>query len=196
MNHPKEELTFVLIKPDGVVRGLIGEIITRIEQRGLKIVALTMERCDHKKIDDHYPKDKSWIARLGQKTLTVYQKFGWDANQELGTDDPDKIGKMVRQWLVDYLTSAPIVKIAVKGLHAVEMVRKICGPTMPSDAQMGTIRGDYSVDSATLANRERRAIRNLVHASETQEEALHEIEHWFGQNAPYDYERSDEKVMF
>lgn len=194
--HPKEEMTFLLIKPDGVVRGLTGEIIHRIEQRGLKIVALAMEHATRKKVDDHYPKDPKWIRRLGEKTLATYEKYGYDPIEELGTADPEKIGPLVRDWLVDFMTSAPIVKMAIKGVHAVDMIRKIVGPTMPSDAPMGTVRGDYSVDSAALANRQKRAVRNIVHASETAEEAAHEIKHWFGAQVIHDYERSDEAVMF
>lgn len=196
MLHPKEETTFLLIKPDGVVRGLTGEIMRRIEQRGLKIVAIAMERANHAKVDRHYPKDGRWIHRLGEKTLATYEKYGYDVISELGTDDADKIGRMVRKWLVDFMASAPVVKMVIKGVHAVEMVRKLVGSTMPSDAPLGTIRGDYSVDSAALANRQKRAVRNIVHASETAEEAAHEVRHWFSEKEIYDYERSDESVMF
>lgn len=194
-SHPRQELTFLLIKPDGVVRGLVGEVIRRVEQRGLKVVALEMEHAAKEKIDTHYPKDPAWIRRLGEKTLASYEKFGFDPIEELGTKDTDKIGKMVRNWLVDFLTQAPIVKMVIKGVHSVEMVRKIAGETMPANAPMGTIRGDYSVDSAALANKEKRAVHNLVHASETAQEAEHEIEHWFGDKVIHDYKRSDE-LMF
>lgn len=193
--NPREEITFLMIKPDGVARGLIGEIIGRLEQRGLKIVGLQMQRPTREKVNEHYPKDPAWITRLGEKTLATYAKFGYDANEELGTDDAAKIGPMVRGWLIEFMTAAPVVVMAVKGVHAIEMVRKIAGSTMPSDAPMGTIRGDYSVESAALANKEKRAVHNLVHASETQEEALHEIEHWFGKEVIHDYIRSDETLF-
>lgn len=196
MQHPKEELTFLMIKPDGVQRGLSGEIIQRVERVGLKIVGLRLFRPEVKQVDDHYPKDEKWINRLGEKTLTTYNKFGFDALAELGTDKAEEIGPMVRKWLIDFMTSAPVLIMAIKGVHAVDMVRKIAGPTMPSDAEMGTIRGDFSVDSAASANRDKRAVYNLVHASETQEEAKHEIEHWFGKEPLVEYERSDEMVMF
>lgn len=179
----------MLVKPDGVRKGLVGEIIKRIEQRGLKIVALEMFQPTKAQIHDHYPKDETWISRLGQKTLSTYQKYGYDAKAELGTEDELAIGKMVREWLVDYMTSAPLVRIAVQGIHAVDMVRKIAGPTMPYQAEMGTIRGDYSADSPALANKEKRAVMNLVHASETPEEASHEIEFWFGKSPIHSYKR-------
>jgi len=196
-NHPREEITFLMAKPDAVRRGLTGEIIRRIEQVGLKIVGLKMLRPTLKQIDDHYPKDEAWITRLGHKTLATYEKYGFDAVKELGTTDAEKIGPMVRQWLLDFMSSGPVVGMVIKGVHAVDMVRKLAGKTMPSDSELGTIRGDFSVDSAAAANRDKRAVFNLVHASETQDEAKHEIEHWFGKDQGLcDYERSDEMIKF
>lgn len=186
----KEEKTFVMIKPDGVKKHLIGEIITRFEQRDLKIIALEMFQPTKDQIDEHYPKDKAWIARLGQKTLGTYEKYGVDPIKELGTDNDYEIGKMVRKWLVDYMTSAPLVRMVVQGIHAVDMVRKICGVTIPNLADMGTIRGDFSADSPSVANSEKRAVMNLIHASETPQEAEHEIKHWFGnRDVIFNYER-------
>ena len=186
-----------MAKPDAVQRGLTGEIIRRIEQVGLKIIGLKMFSPDVQKVDDHYPKDETWITRLGEKTLSTYAKYGYDPVKELGTDKAEAIGPMVRQWLIDFMTSGPVVVMAIKGVHAVAMARKLAGSTMPSDSELGTIRGDFSVDSAAAANRDKRAVYNLVHASETPEEAAHEIGHWFGSNEPlWDYERSDEMVMY
>ncbi len=187
--HPKEEKTFVLVKPDGVRKGLIGEIITRFERRDMKIVALEMFMPTKDQINDHYPKDEAWIRRVGQKTFGTYEKYGYDPVQEIGTDDDLKAGSMVREWLVDFMTSAPLVRMVVQGIHAVDMVRKIAGETMPYKADMGTIRGDFSNDSPLLANKEQRPVLNILHASETPEEAAHEIKHWFGESEIYDYKR-------
>jgi nucleoside-diphosphate kinase len=195
VKHPREELTFLMIKPDGVRRGLTGEIIRRVEQVGLKIVALELQRPSKKQVDDHYPRSQAWIHRLGEKTLATYEKFGFDAKAELGTDKASKIGPMVRRWLIDFMSSGPVVILAIKGVHAVAMVRKLAGNTMPSDAPLGTIRGDFSVDSAAAANREKRSVYNLVHASETESEARHEIKHWFGRSVIHDYERTDDSVF-
>ncbi len=189
MQHPKEEKTFVMIKPDGVRKGLIGEIIKRMEQRDLKVVALEMFQPTFKEMDNHYPKDEKWLSRIGERTQSTYTKYGHDLKRDFGTTDPIRVGKVVRKWLVDYMVSAPLVKMVVQGVHAVDMVRKIVGPTMPYLAEMGTIRGDYSADSAISANIEKRAIFNLIHASETPEEAKHEISHWFGKTAIYKYKR-------
>ena len=187
--HPKEEITYVMIKPDGVRKGLTGEVIRRFEQRDLKIVALEMFQPTKEQINEHYPKDEAWIARLGQKTLKTYEKYGYNAKEELGTESDLEIGKMVRKWLVDYMTSAPLVRMVVQGIHAVDVVRKIAGPTLPYMADVGTIRGDFSIDSPLLANKEKRAVMNILHASETPEEAEREIEHWFGKVALHNYKR-------
>jgi nucleoside-diphosphate kinase len=189
MQHIKEEKTFVLIKPDGVRKGLIGEVIKRFEQRDLKIVALEMFEPTLQMIDDHYPKDLAWIERLGHKTLTTYEKYAIDAKKELGSDDPKILGGMVRKWLLDYMTSAPLVRMIVQGVHAVDVVRKIAGPTLPYAADMGTIRGDFSIDSPAIANSEKRAVANILHCSETPQEAEHEIKHWFGKAAIHKYKR-------
>lgn len=189
MKHPKEEMTFVMIKPDGVRKGLIGEILKRFEQRDLKIVALEMMHASRKQIDGHYPKSEVWIKRLGEKTTATYQKYGHDPKREFGTQNLMKIGKTVRGWLIDFMSSAPMVMLVVQGPHAVDMVRKIAGPTMPYLADMGTIRGDYSADSAISANIDRRPVYNTVHISETPEEAKHEIKHWFGKHPIYKYKR-------
>lgn len=196
MDNPKQERTFLMVKPDGVRRGLTGEIIKRIEQRGLKVVALQMFQPTHKQMDDHYPKDETWIRRVGEKTLQTYEKYGYDAIKEVGTTDTLEIGKMVRGWLIDFMTSAPLVKMIIQGVHAVDMVRKLAGPTMPSMAEMGTIRGDYSVDSPVAANKGKRAVRNIIHASETPEEASHEISHWFSPDDIHEYSRSVDEVAF
>lgn len=187
--NPKEEKTFVLIKPDGVRKGLVGEIVKRFEQRDLKIVALEMFHASRKEMDSHYPKDEKWIRRLGEKTMASYAKYGYDVKKDFGTADLARIGKTVRGWLVDFMSSAPMVKIVVQGVHAVDMVRKIVGPTMPYLAEMGTVRGDFSNDSPINANAERRAVFNLAHASETPAEAKHEIQHWFGKKEIFKYKR-------
>ena len=190
MSNFKEEKTFVMVKPDGVRKGLIGEIVKRMEQRDLKIVAIEMFQPTLDQMHNHYPKDDIWIAKVGDKTLSTYKKYNIDPKKELGSDNNLEIGQMVRKWLLDYMTSAPLVRMVVQGLHAVDMVRKIAGPTLPYLADMGTIRGDFSNDSPILGNLEKRAVMNLLHASETAEEAQHEIEFWFGKKANiFDYKR-------
>ena len=189
MKYPKEEKTFLMVKTDGVRKGLIGEVIKRIEQRDLKIVALDMFQATKKQADNHYPKDEDWIRRVGEKTLSTYEKYGYNPKEELGTIDAMKIGRKVRGWLLNYFVEAPMVKMIIQGIHAIDMVRKIVGDTLPYKAEMGTIRGDFSVDSPALANKEKRAVMNIVHASATVEEAKHEIGFWFKDKPVFQYKR-------
>ncbi|MFA6519992.1 MAG: nucleoside-diphosphate kinase [Candidatus Paceibacterota bacterium] len=189
MKHPKEEQTFVMVKPDGVRKGLVGEVLKRFEQHDLKIVALEMFQPTHDQIHNHYPKDDAWITRLGEKTKSTYEKYGYDMISDFGTDDTSKVGPEVRKWLVAYMQTAPLVKMVIQGAHAVDIVRKLAGDTLPYRAAVGTIRGDFSIDSPVLANKEKRAVANIIHCSETPEEAEHEIKHWFGEGKTYDYKR-------
>jgi len=198
MHKLKEERTVVIIKPDGVKRGLTGEIIRRIEQRGLKIIALGMIWPSREQMDIHYPKDETWITGLGKNTERSYKEYNIPTTlkEDYGTEDLYEIGKMVREWLVEFMTSGPLVKMVVSGLHAIPMVRKIVGPTIPSLAEMGTIRGDFSVDSPALANIQKRSVHNLVHASGSVEEAENEIKVWFSPEEIHDYKRAEEDIMF
>ena len=141
MTNPKKEKTVFIIKPDGVKRGLVGEILSRFEKRGLKIIALDMIVASKEEIDSHYPKDEVWIKRLGEKSMNNYRQYSVDPKDKLGTDDPLEIGQMIRKWVVEYMTSGPIIKGVVSGVHAIDMVRKICGNSLPNLAEMGTVRG-------------------------------------------------------
>ena len=126
---------------------------------------------------------------LFRSTKSTYEKYGYDLIADFGTDDTSKLGPEIRKWLIDYMTSSPLVKMVVQGVHSVDVVRKISGQTMPYLADMGTIRGDFSIDSPALANKEKRAVMNIVHCSETREEAEHEIQHWFGNSVMHEYKR-------
>jgi nucleoside-diphosphate kinase len=185
----ERERTLVLIKPDGVKRHLIGEIIRRFEARGLKVVALQMTLPTREQIGNHYPKNKEWITGLGNNTVKGYKEFEIQTTllEDYGTEDPYEIGLKVREWLVDFMTSGPIIKMVVEGLHSIKMVRKIVGQTVPAFAEPGTIRGDFSIDSPDLANMRKRAVRNLIHASGNKEEAEYEIAHWFNKEDIHSY---------
>lgn len=191
----KAEKTLALVKPDGVSRGLVGDIINRLERRGLKIVALKMVQVDEEHLDKHFPQAESWIRRLGEKTMKTYTEYGIDPVEVGGTNDLLEMGKKVRQSLFKYMTSGPIVAMVIQGVHAIDMVRKVAGHTLPVFAEMGTVRGDYSVDSPAVANLEGRAIHNLMHASETPEEAENEIQLWFTKNEIYSYTRAEEGTI-
>lgn len=192
----KQERTLALVKPDGVKRGLIGDIINRVERRGLKVIALKMVWVDRKHLESHLPSDPAWIERLGEKTLSTFEEYKIDPIKAQGTDDKTEIGTMVKEQIFEYLSSGPIVAMVIQGIHAIDMVRKLVGHSLPVFAEMGTIRGDYSVDSPAVANLEKRAIKNIVHASETQEESDNEIGLWFTDKEIHDYQRAEEDIMF
>jgi len=190
------ERTLVLIKPDAVVRGLIGEIISRFERRGLKISALKMVLPTREQIEAHYSEDEEWLKTLAEKTRETFSELDIDVKEHMGTDDELTIGRLIRSWLIEYLLEGPVVVMVIEGIHAVSIVRKIVGHTLPAKAEPGTIRGDFSIDSNSIANLSKRSVRNLVHASGSVKEAEREIRHWFSENEIYDYERSESQTMF
>lgn len=177
----KEQKTFVMVKPDGVQRGLLGEIIKRFEDRQLRVAALKMIRPTVQDVRNHYPmEDKEWVTRLGKKSLGTFADANLDPKKYLGTDDEYTIGTEVVQWLTEYIGNHRVVAMVIEWPNAVDMCRKIVGNTIPHKADIGSIRGDFSVDTPLIANIEKRSIHNLIHASETAEEAANEIALWFG----------------
>jgi nucleoside-diphosphate kinase len=193
----KHQRTFVMIKPDGVMRGLIGEIIHRVEKAGLKVVAMKMMVPDEQLIKDHYPtSDEKWIARLGSKAKSGLDGLPLEAKEVYGTDDEKSLGETALAGLIQYMQSGPVVAMVVEGMQAIDMMRKLIGATLPFKAEMGTIRGDYSVDSPVVANVEGRSIHNLVHASEIPSEAEHEIALWFKGETICDYSLGGEDIMY
>lgn len=197
MSELMKERSVVLVKPDGVARGLVGEIISRFEKAGLKIVAAKMIWVDKDMVAKHYPDSRTeLLAGIGQKTLETYEKYGKDVNEELGTMDPLVIGKMVNDWNMEFLSSGPVMALLLEGVHAIDNIRMITGNTLPVFAAPGSIRGDYSIDSPALANAKKRSVHNLVHASGNAEEAKYEEQLWFHEKEIYSYKRTDEDVMF
>ena len=196
MADVRREHTLILVKPDGVQRGLIGEILARLERAGLKVVALKMVRAERGVLVRHYPADDEWVRTIGGKTREAFQTYGLDVRAQMGTDDPLEIGRQVRRWLIEFMQTTPVVAAVLEGVHAVSVTRKIIGSTLPVFADPGTIRGDFSVDAPTVANQGRRPVRNLIHASGSVEEAAQEVALWFGAGEILDYRRADEGVMF
>jgi nucleoside-diphosphate kinase len=173
------ERTFVLIKPEGVKRKFVGKILSRFEEASLTIEKMKLLTASRELVQSHYPSDDGWTKLVGEKTLGTYKQYNVDPVKELGTSDALEIGRQVKKWLVDYISSGPVVALVLSGNHAVDVVRKLVGSTIPLNALPGTIRGDFSVDSPDLANAEKRPVQNLIHASGNPEEAEHEIALWF-----------------
>ncbi|HEY6102616.1 MAG TPA: nucleoside-diphosphate kinase [bacterium] len=196
MQEIRHERTLVFLKPDGVQRGLIGEVLGRFERAGLKVAAMKMVRAGRDLLEHHYPNDESFLRTLGGKTKEAFAAYGLDVKAQTGTDDPLAIGRQVRGWLIDYVSSGPVAAFVLEGIHAVSVVRKLVGDTLPYRAAPGSIRGDLSIDSPTVANLMNRPVRNLIHASGSVEEAGMEIALWFRPEELHEYRRADEATMF
>ena len=142
MSHPKYEQTLVVIKPDGVQRSLIGEIIKRFERAGLKLAAMKMVLPTTEHIEQHYTLDPNWRLVTGEKTIKSYKEKGLIPP----SDDPLVITAKILVNLKKYMTSGPVVAMVWQGAHAVKIVRKITGGTEPLTSDVGTIRGDFVLD--------------------------------------------------
>ena len=177
------ERTLVVVKPDGVRRALVGRVIARLEDAGLRVIRLEMRGPTRELIEEHYPSTPDWFITAGNKTIEEYARRGQDVAADLGTDDPEAIGRIVKAWLVEFMTGGPVVAMVVEGPEAVAKVRSLTGGTIPLTALPGTIRGDFGLDSAAAANADHRPVRNLVHASSDPTEAAREIALWFGKDA-------------
>lgn len=191
-NHPKNERTLVVIKPDGVQRTLIGEIIGRFEKLGLKLVGMKMMVPTAEHIEKHYTLDPEWRRITGEKTIESYKKKG----EKFWTDDPLEVTKVVLENNKKYMASGPVVAMVWQGAHVTELVRKLVGSTEPRTSDVGTIRGDFVLDSYFMSDKDGRACRNLVHASGTAKESEAEIKHWFKDNELVDYKLVQESILY
>ncbi|MCR4275964.1 MAG: nucleoside-diphosphate kinase [Candidatus Parcubacteria bacterium] len=192
MAHPKTERTLVIVKPDGIQRALIGEIMQRYERTGLKLVALKMLVPTESMIEAHYLLDSNWKKNVGGKAIASYMKKG----ETPPSSDPIEVANLVVARLKKYMTSGPVIAMVWEGAHAVELVRKITGGTEPRSAGIGTIRGDFVLDSYQMADSDDRAIRNLIHASGTIPEAEMEIPHWFTHGEVVNYHVPHEAILY
>lgn len=193
MNKQK---ALLIIKPDGVQRGIIGKIISRFETVGLKIIGLKFEMATSEKVITHYPETEVWFKKVGERTLTNYEKKGLDARNVFKTNDAVSIGKIVKGWLVTYFQESPVFMAVVEGYDCVEIVRKLSGNTIPVLAAPGTVRGDFSHDTIDLANEQNRPLRNIIHASDSPEDGEKEVNLWFKPEELFDYELAGEKFMY
>ncbi len=189
--HPNQERSLVLLKTDAVQRSLVGEIIKRFEQTGLKISAMKMLNATEAQLLDHYNKDDAWYEKKGKGIVEDLNSQGREIEKE-----PIEYGKDIIRTVVKYMQASPIVALVFEGNKAVSVVTKIVGTTEPSTSDVGTIRGDYTVDSFAHATYENRAVRNLVHQSESPEEAEREIKIWFSDDEIMKYTTAQERIMY
>lgn len=192
MKHPKFERTLIIIKPDGIQRSLIGELIKRYERVGLKLVAIKMLVPTKDHVEKFYTLDPNWRVITGEKTIKGYR----DKGLEPPSEDPLKITAVILENLKRYMTSGPVIAMVWQGAHAVKIVRKLTGGTEPVTSDVGTIRGDYVMDSYQMCDQDGRSVRNLIHASGTLEEAEAEIEHWFSKDEIINYRLVAEQILY
>jgi len=185
------EKTLVLLKPDAVQRALVGEILSRFERTGFKIIGLKMCYASKEQAGTHYADDEAWMVGLGEKA-----KKAMEAKGQKVTDTPKQIGQRVRTLLMDFLTMSPTVAIVLEGHDVINKVRTMVGATAPNLAAPGTIRGDYSFDSYGLSDASGRPLQNLIHASDSPESSKREMDIWFKKDELHPYQRVDEALLY
>lgn len=172
------ERTFVIIKPEAIGAGAVGEIIARFERAGLKMADAKMLTATPEMADRLYPDTEEQLAGMGRKTLASMSER--EAVGLFGTGDPLEIGRTLVGWNRAHIASGPIMCMILEGEGAIQGVRRMMGHTDPARAERGTIRGDLAKDSILAANRERRATRNLVHAADSAARVEEEAAIFFG----------------
>jgi nucleoside-diphosphate kinase len=170
------ERTLVLIKPDSIKKGIIGKIISRFEDTGLKIIAMKMIKINEEHAAKHYILEDEWAKNVFEKAKIVADK----ENKPMKYKTYMEMGKEIQKRNVDFITESPVIAVILQGPHAIEIVRKLIGNTEPRQALPGTIRGDFSsIESYAVSDGEGRALRTLVHASDSVKSAEREINLWF-----------------
>ncbi len=191
IKHPNQEQTLVLLKPDTVQRSLIGEVISRFERVGLKCVGMKMVVPDQETLLKHYNKDDEWFLSKGTRIVEDLKSQGRPIDRE-----PIEYGKDIIRTIVNYMTVAPVVAMVWEGNQAVAVVTKLVGTTEPTTSDVGTIRGDFTLDSYAHSSYENRAVRNLIHCSESVEEADREMALWFKPEELNEYVTAQERIMY
>jgi nucleoside-diphosphate kinase len=189
--QPHQERTFVILKPDTVQRSLIGEVIKRFERTGLKCTAMKMAVANEAELLQHYNKDDAWFSKKGASVVEEMKAQGRPIEKEA-----IEYGKDIIRTIVHYMTAAPVVMMIWEGNKAVDVVTKIVGTTEPSTSDVGTIRGDFTVDSYTHSSIENRSVRNLIHCSDVPAEAEREIAIWFKEDEIMNYVTAQERIMY
>jgi len=174
------ERTLVILKPDAVQRAIAGEIITRFERVGLKVVGMKMMIPEMELLNRHYPDDL--VPIVGGKTKEDWDNYGVEYAETI-----EEIGEMIVNATRQFMQSSPVIAMVLEGGHAVEVVRKMVGKTGPKDSAPGTIRGDYAHLSLGRASLQKKGAANLLHASGTVDEAKQEISMWFDKSELFEY---------
>ncbi len=189
--HPKKERTLVILKPDTIQRSLVGEVLHRLERTGLKFIAMKLFVPVADQCWKHYNKDEEWFLKKGSRIVEDRKEHGLPVEKEAL-----EYGKDIITANVNFLTSGPVLGLVIEGNQAVAIVKKLVGGTEPTTSDVGTIRGDLTVDSYSLSSLDNRVVRNLVHCSDSPEEAEREIPLWFGESEILKYRLVQEQVLY
>lgn len=189
--HPHQERTLVILKPDTVQRSLIGEVIRRFEQTGLKCTAMKMFLADEDRLFKHYNKDEAWFLEKGERIVSDLKEQGRPVEKAA-----IEYGKDIIRANANYMSASPVVVMVWEGNQAVAVIKKLVGSTEPASSDVGTIRGDYTVDSYSHASYEDRAVRNLIHCSDSVAEAEREIALWLSEDEIMTYATAQERIMY
>lgn len=187
----KNERTFVMMKPDCIQRSLMGEIISRFEKVGLKLVGLKLVIADEKTLWKHYNKDDEWYEEKGARIVENRKASGLSVEKEAA-----EYGRDIIAALIKYMTAGPVVQMVWQGNQSVAVVTKLVGSTEPATSDVGTIRGDFTVDSYGMSNIDDRAVRNLIHCSDSVESAEMEMDLWFKDSELTDYRIVQEQILY
>lgn len=193
--HPKKERTFVILKPDAIQRGLVGDIIKRFERIGLKIVGMKMHMADEAKLWEHYSKDDAWYLKKGERTAENKKSMGHTVDKE-----PIEYGKDIIRAVVNFMKSGPVISLVLEGNNAAAVVKRLVGSTEPSTADTGTIRGDYALDSYNLCDVDQsRGMRNIIHCTDPADgegAQEREIGIWFTEAELVNYRLVSEAMLY
>lgn len=193
--HPKKERTFIILKPDTIQRGLVGEIIKRFERIGLKIVGMKMHMVNEKTLWEHYNKDDAWYTKKGSNIVENKKKLGMVIDKE-----PIEYGKDIIRAMVHYMCAGPVVSLVIEGNSAQAVVKRLVGGTEPTTADTGTIRGDYALDSYYICDVDgSRGMRNLIHCTDPADgEGAYdrEVNLWFTKEEIHEYHLVSEAMLY
>jgi len=186
-----KERSLVILKPDAVQRTLIGDIINRIEKTGLKLSAMKFVNAEEDKLWKHYDKDDKWFTDKGKVAVKNRKDAGMPVDKEAV-----EYGKDIIRAVISFMTCGPVVIMVWEGHKAIDVIKKIVGGTEPATSDVGTIRGDFTIDSYELANSGERAVRNLVHCSDEPTEAEKEVSVWFTEEEIIKYRLVSDAILY
>lgn len=191
MKTALHQRTLVLLKPDAVQRGLVGEILSRFERKGLKIVACKMVLPTKEMAESHYFWSEEEKLASGNRTIAVRTEKNLPIEKSA-----IEYAESTQKKLIGMLTAGPVIALVIEAAHGIEHVRKVVGHGSPLQADVGTIRADFTIDSYIVADEADRAARNLVHASSSTSEAERELKVWFSESEISDYDLAIEKILY